>query len=121
MEEKIIEFKQFIADGKASMQQKIDELVQDDRQDEARAFRASLNIYDIMQTLFDTAQKKANDNSKQLADEFHMLTTRIPASWRMSLEKAREHEDYEKIMIEEAKLKIVDEVINKFDLLFEEV
>lgn len=118
MEEKLIMFHQYIETGKAAMQQKTDELVKDERQDEARAYRASLNIYDIMETLVKTSHNKANGDLEIFKTEFQQLATKIPSNWRNALAKAREHEDYEKIMMEEAKLKIVDEVIEKFDSIF---
>lgn len=118
MDEKIIELKSFLKDGKKQMQQKVDELVSDNRQDEARVYRASLNIYDIMETLLDTAKKMAGGDVDCFTQEFHRLASRVPASWRVSLEKAKEHADFEKIMMEEAKLGVADSVITRFDELF---
>lgn len=118
MDEKIVELKNFLKDGKDRMQQKIDELVSDNRQDEARVYRASLNIYDIMGTLLDTAKKIAEGDVNRMKEEFHRLATRVPASWKVSLEKAKEHDDFEKIMMEEAKLNVADSVIRRFDELF---
>lgn len=118
MEEKFVEFNAYIEEGKAAMQHMIDELVRDERQDEARVYRASLNIYDIMATLVKTAKNKSKGDSEILKEEFHLLAARIPSSWKVSLEKAKEHEDFEKVMMEEAKLKVADEVIEKFDSIF---
>lgn len=114
----MLEIKSFLDEGKKQMQRKIDELVADERQDEARVYRASLNIYDIMETLLNTSKKMADNGESLFKEEFHKLVTRVTASWKVSLEKAKEYDDYEKVMIEEAKLGVVDSVVKKFDELF---
>ena len=118
MDKKILEMKTFLDEGKKQMQQKIDGLMAEERQDEARVYRASLNIYDIMGTLLNTSKKTAGNDANLFKEEFHKLVTRVPVSWKMSLEKAKEHEDYEKVMMEEAKLGVVDSVVKKYDELF---
>lgn len=118
MDKKILEMKTFLDEGKKQMQQKIDGLMAEERQDEARVYRASLNIYDIMGTLLNTSKKAAGNDVNLFKEEFHKLITRVAASWKMSLEKAKEHEDYEKVMMEEAKLGVVDSVVKYFDELF---
>ncbi len=118
MNDKIIEMRTFLGEGKGQMQQKIDELVADERKDEARVYRACLNIYDIMETLLNASMKTAGYDEILFKEEFHKLVTRVPASWKVSLEKAKEHDDYEKVMMEEAKLGVVAAVVEKFDALF---
>lgn len=99
-------------------QKKIDELVRDNRRDEARAYRASFNVYDITEILLDTAKKTANRDEICFREEFRRLTAKISTGWKVSLEKAKKHEDYEKVMIEEAKLGVADSVIEKLNTLF---
>lgn len=121
MEKEALEFYQYIDEKKAAMRREITALENDGRRDEACVCRASLNIYDIMAVLFRTAKNKANGEAEVFKEEFRKLATKVPSNWKASLEKASAHEDYGKVMLEEAKLKAADEVIAKFDSLFGEV
>ncbi len=55
---------------------------------------------------------------EKMINGFKKLATNVPAQWRSSLSKAKENNDAEKIMIEEAKLNVADGIIKKFDELF---
>ncbi len=59
MENKIKELKEFMADEKQKTQSLIDSLIADDREDEAKAYRAALNIYDVFTSLIDVPYKQA--------------------------------------------------------------
>ena len=104
--------------SKQEVQGKIDALVKDERADEARPLRAGLNIYDVFTALLDTAAKLAAQDEGRFISEFHNLAGKIPENWRKSLAAAKEHEDVEKALIEEAKLQTADGIIAKFDSLF---
>ena len=118
MEERIKELKEFMEQSRSGVQDRIDELVNDDRADEARAFRASFNIFEVFTALIDTSAKLSNGDEERFKAEFHKLAEKIPGTWRKSLEEAGKHDDAEKVMIEEAKLKTAEEIIGKFDELF---
>ena len=118
MEEKIRELNHFMAGSKASVQETIDTLVKDGRADEARPYRAAYNIYDVFAALINAAAKTSNGDESRFLGEFHKLAERVPGAWRQSLAEATKHDDAEKIMIEEAKLKVADEIIAKVDSLF---
>ena len=118
MEERIAQLNEYMENSKTKVQKVITALVNDDRADEARAYRASMNIYDVFTALVNASGKKSGGDEKQFVKEFHQLAEKIPENWRKSLEDAKKHDDAEKIMIEEAKLKTADEIIAKFDSLF---
>jgi len=118
MEKKIEEIRRFMEESKASVQETVDTLVKDGRADEARPYRAAYNIYDVFAALITAATKTAGGDESRFLSEFHKLAERVPAAWRQSLAEATKHDDAEKIMIEEAKLKVADEIIAKVDSLF---
>jgi hypothetical protein len=118
MDSKIKELKEYMEQSRSCVQDKIDELVNDGRSDEARAYRASFNIFEVFTALIDTSAKISGGDVDRFKTEFHKLAEKIPSGWRRSLEEAKQHDDPEKVMIEEAKLKTADEIISKFDELF---
>lgn len=118
MEEKISELNHFMVESKASVQETIDRLVADGRADEARPYRAAYNIYDVFAALITAAEKTSGGDESRFAGEFGKLAERVPAGWRQSLAEATKHDNAEKIMIEEAKLKVADEIIAKVGSLF---
>ena len=118
MDGKLSELNHFMSESKASVQGTIDALVADGRADEARPYRAAYNIYDVFAALVNAAAKTANGDEERFVGEFHKLAERVPSAWRQSHAEAVKHDDVEKIMIEEAKLKVADEIIAKVDSLF---
>ena len=118
MDKKKQEWELFLEKSKAETREKIDELVKDDRADEARFLRASYNIYDIFKSLFDASYLKANGDAEVLKESFMRLAENVPASWKKSLEAAMENDDVEKILMEEAKLNTASIIVDKFDELF---
>ena len=118
MENKIKELKEYMAKEKLKTQAQIDALVADDRADEAKAYRAALNIYDVFTSLLDVPFKQSGGDEQAFKEGFKKLSVNVPSQWRNSLAKAKEHDDAEKILIEEAKLKVADSIIKKFDELF---
>ncbi len=118
MNDKIIQIKDFIAKSKEDTRIRIDTLVADGRADDARPFRAALNIHDIFVSLLDAAVKLSGGNEQTFVTIFKNYSENVPVQWRQSLSKAKEHNDVEKIMIEEAILKIADAITAKFKELF---
>ena len=118
MNDKITEIKDFIAKSKEDTQAHIDTLVADGREDDARPYRAALNIHDVFVSLLDAAVKLSGDNEQKFVTIFKSYSENVPAPWRQALAKAKEHNDAEKIMFEEAKLKTADAITDKFNELF---
>ncbi len=116
--EKIEELKVFIEKSKDETRSKIEALVKDGRDDDAKAYRAALNIYDVFVALIGASNNKAKGDEAVFAKEFRNLSTNIPSKWRAALEEAKKHNDTGKVLIEEGKLSSSDSIIAKFDELF---
>ena len=108
----------YMQQAKAAAAEKTNALTADGRADEARAYRASFNIYDVFAALLNAAVKTSGGDEDRMKEAFHKLAEKIPESWRQSLAAARQHADAEKVMIEEAKLTTAAEITEKFDSLF---
>lgn len=111
-------FNAYIEESKVNMKKRIEAMVSDGYEDDTRPLRASFNIYDVFLALATAAFSKSKGDAAVFKKEFHKLAEKIPSNWKKSLEVAKEHNDAEKIMIEEAKLATADEIVMKFDELF---
>lgn len=54
---------------------------------------------------------------EKLREDYLGYLTRIPENWKASYEKAKEHEDTEKLVIEEIKLEVLQTIKDKFEEL----
>ncbi len=104
--------------SKEKIGSKIDELVKDGRNDDAKAFRAALNIYDVFAATIGAFDKTAKGDETVFITAFKTFAANIPAKWRAALEEAKKHNDAGKVLIEEGKLNSSDAIIAKFDELF---
>ena len=86
------EYFEFLDTRKQQTMTEVLDLIKDDRKDESNVLKAKANIYDIFKALWNA----------------------IPSAWETSLQKAREHNDTFKILIEEAKLEAASDVKEKF-------
>ncbi|MCR4729200.1 MAG: hypothetical protein K5796_11230 [Lachnospiraceae bacterium] len=116
--EKIEELRAFMESSKEKIGSKIDELVKDGRNDDAKAFRAALNIYDVFAATIGAFDKTAKGDETVFITAFKTFAANIPAKWRAALEEAKKHNDAGKVLIEEGKLNSSDAIIAKFDELF---
>lgn len=91
------------------------ELITTSRKDEANFIRIKINICDICKTIYNVSAK--NNNGMKLKEEYEKQLTRLPENWKISLEKAKEHNDIEKIIIEETKLEMLKIIRDKFEEL----
>lgn len=106
----------------------VQKLNEEDKKDEANLEKVKLNVYDIFKTMYGASEKKIYNPSNKSSDdkkleEFKLaylaFFDKIPANWIISLEKAKKHEDFEKIHIEEIKLAAMEEVRSNFLRLWE--
>lgn len=88
------------------------ELLLEDRKDESDHRKVKTNIYEVFQTVFSALEK--NMPPEALVTSYLKKMESIPAGWRQSLEKAKTHDDVEKILIEEIKLDTINEMQQKF-------
>lgn len=99
--------------------QSVKELVQEeknlaasDRKDESNLVKVRINVYGICKSMYGVLGNRA-ENGRWKADFLQKLEN-MEQSWRSSYEKAREHDDVKKAVIEEIKLQTLKEVKNKF-------
>lgn len=105
----------FLNDTIQKLQQKEKELIATSRKDEANFIKIKSNICDICKTIYSVSAKTRS--GAELRAEYIRQLTRLQENWRISLEKAREHDDVEKIVIEETKLEMLQKLQAKFEEL----
>lgn len=97
----------------------------DDRKDEADLEKIKVNIYEIFKTLFlsDIKQLDGKDIGEivdiGIYGGFLLRFDNIPTNWKKSLDKAIEHGDTTKQVIEEHKLSVAKELKDRFLEMFE--
>lgn len=99
----------------------------DDRKDEADLEKIKANIYEIFKTLFlnDIKQLQGKDLGEvkniNIYGGYLLRFDTIPTNWKVSLDKAIEHGDTVKQVIEENKLAVAKELRDKFLAMFDEL
>lgn len=107
------QFIQYINDTIEQLQKEEQELILSDRKDEANFVRIKTNICDICRTIYNVTEKRTTPDN--LREEYLKQLTRLPENWKISLEKAQEHGEVEKIVIEETKLEMLKQIIGMFE------
>lgn len=92
-----------------------DELIKTSRKDEANFIKIKINICDICKTIYNVSAK--TNSGVALKEEYIRQLTRLLENWKMSLDKAKEHGDTTKIVIEETKLEMLQILRAKFEEL----
>ena len=93
------------------------DLIQNNRKDEANFIRIKINICDISKTIYNVSAGK--NSGSALKEEYVRQLTRLPENWIISYQKAKEHGDVQKILIEETKLEMLQMIKDKFENLGE--
>lgn len=104
---------EYLDESIKELQKQEKELIQTDRKDEANFIRIKINICDICRTIYNVSAKR--NSGTDLKEEYIRQLTRLSGNWKTSYEKAKEHGDVEKILIEETKLEILQTIILKFN------
>lgn len=111
-EEKMEQLITYIDETVTKLQQEERELAASDRKDESNLTKIRINVYGICKTLFEvSAKQKIKEEWKE---DYPKRLTKLYENWKLSYEKAKEHNDVEKVVIEELKLQTLEEVKNKF-------
>ena len=92
-----------------------EELMKSDRKDEANFMKIKINICDICKTIYNVSAR--TNSGVALEKEYIRQLTRLPENWKMSLDKAKEHGDTQKVVIEEIKLEMLQTIRAKFEEL----
>ena len=85
------------------------------RKDEANFIKIKINICDICKTIYNVSAR--SNQGEAMKEEYIRQLTRLPENWKITLDKAREHGDVEKAVIEETKLDMLQEIRAKFEEL----
>lgn len=93
-------------------QNKEQELIATERKDEANLQKIRTNIYGICRTIYEVVSKTKSGD--ELKEEYAKKLDNLPKNWVESYEKAKLHNDVEKILIEETKLEVLREVTARF-------
>lgn len=99
------------------LQKQEKELIHSERKDEANFIRIKKNICDIARTIYTVSAK--NNSGTSLKEEYARLLNRLPENWKASYQKAKEHGDAKKILIEETKLEMLQTIQEKYEALGE--
>lgn len=105
------EFFAFLEKRKNSTMKEALNLVKEERKDDSNTLKAKANIYDIIKAFWNAEEKKTEDKKVFLENLLEKIAM-LQATWTTSLELAKQHNDVAKIVIEEAKLSAVDEIVN---------
>ncbi len=119
------QYTEILNEKKETCKQNCDALTKDSRKDEADLEKIKLNIYDIFNTFIGVTQreiskKQFNDEDAKyqaFCNEYLCSFDKIPESWRIKLEKAKENNDVINIVIEESKLSVASDLKNIFSNL----
>ncbi len=98
-----------------TLQEEEKNLITSDRKDEANFIKIKINICDICKTIYNVSMK--TNGGVALKQEYLRQLTRLPENWKIALEKAREHNNVQKIVIEETKIEMLEQIKLKFEEL----
>lgn len=101
-------FFDFLDTRKTAVMAEAKALADDDRKDESNILKAKANIYDIFKAMYGACER----DGAVTKDSLCAVAERIYSPWEKSLAAAQEHGDTAKVLIEEAKLSAVKEVID---------
>lgn len=87
-------------------------LAAQERKDEANLLKIQRNIYDICKTIYEVTARTTD--AEYLQEAYLTKLTELPRNWQAAYEEAREHQDTERIVIEERKLATLAEVKARF-------
>lgn len=110
-------FLQYLEEEKSNTLKEADKLYQDERGDEGKFLKVRANMYDIFKALYNAAKGQAKGNIEVCREQFFAKADLISQNWRKSLELAKQHDETEKIVTEEMKLKTAEEIMQKLQAL----
>ena len=89
-----------------------EELYSSDREDEANFVKIKMNICEICKSVYQVVVKQVESDS--LKDVYIQRMERISSGWIVAYEKAKEHQDVNRIMIEETKIEMLAQINGRF-------
>lgn len=105
-------FIQYIEDSIKALELKEKELIAQECKDEANLIKIRINVYGIAKSFYEVT--KSTYHGGNFSQEFESRVRKPSLAWKTSYDKAKEHNDIEKTVIEEIKLQTLDEIIEKY-------
>ena len=109
------EFILYLNNSIETAQNKEQELIATERKDEANLQKIRANIYGICLTVVQVVAKEKS--GEELWKDVGKRLDNISKGWVESYEKAKKYQDVEKILIEETKFQVLNEVKEKIQKL----
>lgn len=89
-----------------------EELRLSDRKDESNFVKIKINICEVSKSVYQVVVKQ--EDAGGCKDAYLNKMANISGSWIAAYEKAKEHQDINKILIEETKLEMLEEIKRNF-------
>ena len=109
------EFVMYLNNAIETANKKEQELIATERKDEANLQKIRANIYGICLTVVQVVAKEKS--GEELWTDYRNRLDNISKSWVESYEKAKAHQNVEKILFEETKFQVLNEVKEKIQKL----
>lgn len=114
MQNKIKEdFVKFLDERTSAVYKDVNRLTEDNRKDEANFEKIRANIYQVLKTIFLASMRTSGEEWEQIRYFGGRLDV-MEETWRGSLAKASEHNDTVRVIQEQVKLEVMDEVRKTF-------
>ncbi|MGN0484262.1 MAG: hypothetical protein ACI4HI_12000 [Lachnospiraceae bacterium] len=120
--EKSKEFTTFLEIEIQTCEKKEQDLIAQNRKDEANLCKIEANIYQIFGILYQTALKQSQKDGANETDAetfFLEKAKSVPKNWKISYDAATEHQDAKKILIESTKLETAKHIMEVYQNLSE--
>ncbi len=117
---KMDNFMQFLEERIAKCKAQAEALERDHRKDEAVFEKVRENMYSIFRSVWKVAKEQCGSDEAARLQFFQIRLEQIPSSWAQSLEKAQQHGDEQKVLIERIKLEAIKEIASAFEQYREE-
>lgn len=110
------EYLKYLDDSVEKLRREEGELAATYRKDEANLMKIRINIYGICKTVFEAISRQ--ESGEQLREKYLAKLEETLTNWKISKEKAKQHEDVEKVVTETIKLETIEEIKGKFNKLW---
>ncbi len=128
MDMKLKEVKTSIEKRIAGLEENLQRLKKDSREDEAVLCKVRINICDIYNTMLYATRKKvdamgqlqAEEQEQRFCQEYMNLMNKITSTWVEGLQAAKKADDYRAVLVEEIKLETAKLLEEEFQKVFGE-
>lgn len=114
MKEQQQKFELYLDEQIAACKQRGKMLTADDRMDERNFEKIRENVYEIFKTILSVAEKACGEDDLAKKHFFLQKAEQTLINWSASYEKAKQHEDVEKMRIESIKLDTIQKIKSRY-------